>query len=85
MKEDLQQFVQGHSISEPTSASDGRRRDCRRTRDIDFAKFGEVEVTQRSKLDKLTAANMHRSWLNVPHVTQFDEADITDLEEFRAR
>ena len=51
--------------------------------EIDFAKFGEVEVTQRSKLDKLTAANMHRSWLNVPHVTQFDEADITALEEFR--
>ena len=52
--------------------------------EIDFAKFGPVEVTQRSKLDKLTAANMQRSWLNVPHVTQFDEADITALEEFRA-
>ncbi|MDH4040572.1 MAG: 2-oxo acid dehydrogenase subunit E2, partial [Gammaproteobacteria bacterium] len=38
----------------------------------------------RSKLDKLTAGNMQRSWLNVPHVTQFDEADITALEEFRA-
>ncbi len=52
--------------------------------ETDFGKFGEVEITQRSKLDKLTAANMQRSWLNVPHVTQFDEADITDLEEFRA-
>jgi pyruvate dehydrogenase E2 component (dihydrolipoamide acetyltransferase) len=52
--------------------------------DIDFAAFGEVEVTQRSRIDKLTAANMHRSWLNVPHVTQFDEADITDMEAFRA-
>ena len=51
--------------------------------EIDFAKFGPVEVTERSKLDKLTAANMQRSWLNVPHVTQFDEADITALEEFR--
>ena len=37
-----------------------------------------------TKVDKLTAANMHRSWLNLPHVTQFDEADITDLEAFRA-
>ena len=52
--------------------------------EIDFSKFGEVEVTPRTKLDKLTAINMHRSWVNVPHVTQFDEADITDLEEFRA-
>ena len=43
-----------------------------------------MEITQRSKLDKLTAANMQRSWLNVPHVTQFDEADITELEAFRA-
>ncbi len=52
--------------------------------DIDFSRFGEVEVTDRSKLDKLTASNMQRSWLNVPHVTQFDDADITDLETFRA-
>lgn len=52
--------------------------------DIDFAQFGEVDIQPLSKLHKLTAANMHRSWLNVPHVTQFDDADITDLEEFRA-
>lgn len=52
--------------------------------EVDFSRFGEVEVTSRSKLDKLTAANMQRSWLNVPHVTQFDEADITELEAFRA-
>lgn len=52
--------------------------------EIDFAQFGEIDTQPRSKLDKLTANNMHRSWLNVPHVTQFDDADITDLEEFRA-
>ena len=52
--------------------------------EVDFGRFGEVEVTSRSKLDKLTAANMQRSWLNVPHVTQFDDADITELEVFRA-
>ncbi|MFK7975174.1 MAG: 2-oxo acid dehydrogenase subunit E2, partial [Halioglobus sp.] len=51
--------------------------------DVDFSQFGDVEVSSRSKLDKLTASNMHRSWLNVPHVTQFDNADITDLEDFR--
>jgi len=52
--------------------------------EIDFSKFGEVTSEERSKLDKLTAKNMHRSWLTVPHVTQFDEADISELETFRA-
>lgn len=50
---------------------------------VDFAKFGDVSVAPLSKIDRLTALNMQRSWLNVPHVTQFDDADITDLEEFR--
>ena len=50
---------------------------------VDFAKFGEIELVKMSKIKKLTAANMSRNWLNVPHVTQFDDADITDLESFR--
>jgi len=50
---------------------------------VDFSQFGDVESVALNKIDKLTAANMQRSWLNVPHVTQFDDADITDLEEFR--
>ena len=51
--------------------------------DVDFSQFGEVSIEKMSKLHKLTAANMHRSWLNVPHVTGFDDIDITDLEAFR--
>lgn len=51
---------------------------------VDFAQFGDVETVKMSKIAKLTAQNMSRSWLNVPHVTQFDEADITDLEAFRS-
>jgi pyruvate dehydrogenase E2 component (dihydrolipoamide acetyltransferase) len=51
--------------------------------EIDFSKFGEVEVVARSRIRQATARNLHRSWLNVPHVTQFDQADITDLELFR--
>jgi len=51
--------------------------------DIDFAKFGEVEQVPLNRIKKLTATNLHRSWLNVPHVTQHEEADITQLEEFR--
>ncbi len=51
--------------------------------EVDFSKFGEVEIVKMSKIHKLTAINMTRNWLNVPHVTQFDDADVTDLEEFR--
>lgn len=49
----------------------------------DFSKFGEVETQPLSRIRKLSAAHLHRAWLNVPHVTQHDEADITDLEAFR--
>ncbi len=51
---------------------------------VDFAQFGEIDLQPMSKIKKVTAANMSRAWLNVPHVTQFDEADITDLDAFRA-
>jgi pyruvate dehydrogenase E2 component (dihydrolipoamide acetyltransferase) len=50
---------------------------------VDFSRFGAVDTVKLSKIQKLTAANMHRNWLNVPHVTHFDDADITDLENFR--
>jgi len=51
--------------------------------DTDFSKFGPVEEVPLAKISRLTAANMSRNWLNVPAVTQFDDADITDLEAFR--
>ncbi|MBL4827550.1 MAG: dihydrolipoyllysine-residue acetyltransferase [Spongiibacteraceae bacterium] len=51
--------------------------------DIDFSAFGEITQESLSKIQKITAANMQRNWLNIPHVTQFDEADISDLEDFR--
>lgn len=82
LKEDLQQFVKQKMAAPSTVAAGGGAVPV--VPEIDFGKFGDVEVTERSKLDKLTAVNMHRSWLNVPHVTQFDDADITDLQEFRA-
>ena len=50
---------------------------------VDFSQFGEIESVKLSKIQKLTANNMQRNWLNVPHVTQFDDADITELEDFR--
>jgi pyruvate dehydrogenase E2 component (dihydrolipoamide acetyltransferase) len=51
--------------------------------EIDFAKFGEIELKPLTKIQKLSAQNLHRAWLHIPHVTQFDEADITEMEAFR--
>ncbi len=51
--------------------------------DVDFAKFGPVETKPLTRLQKLSGPNLHRNWVSIPHVTQFDEADITDLEAFR--
>ena len=50
---------------------------------VDFAKFGPVEPKPLSRIKKLSGANLHRNWVGIPHVTQFDDADITDLEAFR--
>jgi pyruvate dehydrogenase E2 component (dihydrolipoamide acetyltransferase) len=50
---------------------------------IDFSQFGEIETKPLSRIKKISGANLHRNWVTAPHVTQFDEADITDLEEFR--
>lgn len=50
---------------------------------VDFAQFGEIEAVKMSKIKKLTAMNMSRNWLNIPHVTQFDDVDITEMEAFR--
>ena len=51
--------------------------------DVDFAKFGPVETKPLSRIQKLSGPYLHRNWISIPHVTQFDEADITDLEAFR--
>ncbi len=51
--------------------------------EIDFAKWGEVETEELSKIQRLTGMNVHRAWVTIPHVTQHDEADVTDLEAFR--
>ncbi|MCG9583894.1 pyruvate dehydrogenase complex dihydrolipoyllysine-residue acetyltransferase [Vibrio tubiashii] len=50
---------------------------------VDFSKFGETEVQKLSKIKKISGANLHRNWVMIPHVTQWDNADITELEAFR--
>ena len=83
LKEDLQAFV-AKQLAAPSPVHREVGGAIPVVADIDFAKFGPVRREERSRIDKVTAANMSKSWLNVPHVTQFDDADITDLEAFRA-
>ncbi|SPY32796.1 dihydrolipoyllysine-residue acetyltransferase component of pyruvate dehydrogenase complex [Pasteurella canis] len=50
---------------------------------VDFSKFGETEEVELGRIQKISGANLHRNWVMIPHVTQWDKADITDLEQFR--
>jgi pyruvate dehydrogenase E2 component (dihydrolipoamide acetyltransferase) len=56
-----------------------------RVPDVDFTKFGPVEVQPLTRIQRISGPRLHASWVNLPHVTQFDEADITDLEQTRVR
>src|SRR5690606_30028767 len=50
---------------------------------LDFSKFGPTETVPLSRIKKISGPNLHRNWVMIPHVTHFDEADVTDLEQFR--
>lgn len=78
-KEDLQQHV-AQALSQAASASGAG---LPTIPEPDFARFGQVERVSRSRVERLTADNMVRAWLNIPHVTQFADADVSDLEDFR--
>ena len=78
-KEDVKGFVK----KVLTSKSSGGSLGVKPMPEIDFSKFGEIETQALSKINKLTGEFLHRNWVTVPHVTQFDEADITEMEDFR--
>ena len=80
VKEDLQIFVKSQ-LARGGNATSGSGLPSPPV--VDFSKYGEIETKALSKIKKLTGINVHRSWVLVPHVTQFDEVDITELEEFR--
>lgn len=85
IKEDVQAYVK-RTLSEgkPAAApSGGGGLQLPTMPTVDFSKFGAVEEKELGRIKKLSGTHLHRSWLNVPHVTQFDEADITELEDFR--
>ena len=77
-KEDVQGFVK-RALSQPAGGGLG----VAPMPEIDFSKWGEIETQPLSKINKLTGQFLHRNWVTIPHVTQFDEADITDMEVFR--
>lgn len=82
LQEDVQAYVKGE-LSKPRSENMGNSLSALPMPVIDFSQFGAIESKPLSRIKKLSGANLHRNWVTAPHVTQFDDADITDLEEFR--
>jgi len=85
LKEDVQAYVKNmlHKVKQAPAEGTTGGAGIPPIPTIDFSKFGEVEEVPMTRLMQVGAANLHRSWLNVPHVTQFESADITELEAFR--
>ena len=85
LKEDVQAYIKNmlHKVKQAPAEGTTGGAGIPPIPAIDFSKFGEVEEVPMTRLMQVGAANLHRSWLNVPHVTQFESADITELEAFR--
>jgi len=82
-KDDVQKFVKKTIEGISSTGIDSSRHGIPNIPEIDFSKFGPIEIKPLSRIKKKTGINLHRSWLNLPIVTHHDEADITELEEFR--
>lgn len=80
--EDLESYVKGE-LTKPRTENMGASFAPIPMPNIDFTDFGKIETKPLSKIKKISGANLHRNWVTAPHVTQFDDADITDLEIFR--
>ena len=82
LQSDVQAFVKGELAKPRTDVSTGGMA-VLPAPIVDFNQFGDIESKPLSRIKKISGANLHRNWVTAPHVTQFDEADITDLEDFR--
>ena len=86
VKEDVRLFIK-KQLSAPKTSSNGSSigfgSNLPELKEIDFSKFGEIEKVELSRIQKISGPSLHRNYLAIPHVTQFDESDITELEEFR--
>ncbi|MDE1225646.1 pyruvate dehydrogenase complex dihydrolipoyllysine-residue acetyltransferase [Vibrio aestuarianus] len=90
LKEDVQNYVkealkrlESGSAAATSGKGDGAALGLLPWPKVDFSKFGETEVQPLSRIKKISGANLHRNWVMIPHVTQWDNADITELENFR--
>ncbi|HSN38566.1 MAG TPA: dihydrolipoyllysine-residue acetyltransferase [Burkholderiales bacterium] len=83
LKEDVQAYVKAELARPRGAESGGIGFNLPPLPQVDFAKFGPVETKPLSRIKKLSGANLHRNWISIPHITQHDEADITELEAFR--
>ncbi|QBY04847.1 pyruvate dehydrogenase complex dihydrolipoyllysine-residue acetyltransferase [Thalassotalea sp. HSM 43] len=88
MKEDVQSYVK-YELSRPkatantsVASGEGGLQVIAQPK-VDFSKFGEIEQVPLTRIQKISGPNLHRNWVTIPHVTQFDEADITEVEAFR--
>jgi pyruvate dehydrogenase E2 component (dihydrolipoamide acetyltransferase) len=82
IRDDVQAYVK-KALSAPAGATAGPGLGVVPMPEIDFSQFGPIETQPLTKINKLTGQFLHRNWVTVPHVTQFDEADITEMEAFR--
>jgi len=84
LQEDIQNYVKHRLNAAPQQTSGaGGGMGIEPIPEVDFSRFGSVRQEPLSRIQKISSQHLHRCWLNVPHVTQFDEIDITDLEDFR--
>ncbi len=83
LREDVSAFVKAVMSGSEKSGSGGVGFDFPRLPEVDYSRYGEFERTELSRIKKLSAGHLHRNWVSIPHVTQHDEADVTDMEAFR--
>jgi pyruvate dehydrogenase E2 component (dihydrolipoamide acetyltransferase) len=81
-KDDVQNFVK-QALAQPRGGAGGNGLQVLGLPEVDFAKFGPIETKALSRIKKISGANLHRNWVTIPHVTQFEEADISEMEAFR--
>ncbi len=89
LKADVESYVKSaltsgaHTEAKPTSQSQDNGLDLLPWPSLDFSKFGATELQALTRIKKISGPNLHRNWVMIPHVTQFDQADVTELEDFR--
>ena len=81
-RDDVQNFVKA-ALAQPRAAAAGNGLQVLAMPVVDFARFGAIETRPLSRIRKISGANLHRNWVSIPHITQFDEADITEMDAFR--